>query len=54
MDMDMDDGPGSKRLRTEDTLTPEAEFLASHKSPVQFKVIEITFVVSVVYFLSVF
>jgi splicing factor 3A subunit 1 len=43
MDMDMDDGPGSKRLRTEDTLTPEAEFLASHKSPVQFKVIEIIF-----------
>ncbi|XP_059485983.1 splicing factor 3A subunit 1 isoform X2 [Neocloeon triangulifer] len=39
MEVDLEEAPGAKRQRTEDTLMPEAEFLASHKSPVQFKVI---------------
>lgn len=38
--MDMDDQPSSKRLRTEETLIPEADFLAQHasKGPVSFSV----------------
>ncbi|XP_065333947.1 splicing factor 3A subunit 1 [Cloeon dipterum] len=39
MEVDLEEAPGGKRQRTEDTLMPEAEFLATHKSPVQFKVI---------------
>ena len=40
MEITMEDLPSSKRLRTEETLIPEADFLAQHasKGPVSFNV----------------
>lgn len=34
----MDDEPPNKKLRTEDNLMPEAQFLAQHKGPVTIQV----------------
>ncbi|KAF4520235.1 hypothetical protein B566_EDAN009960 [Ephemera danica] len=39
MEMELEEVPSAKKQRTEDTLIPEADFLATHKGPVNFKVI---------------
>ena len=31
MEMEMEEAPSAKKQRTEDTLIPEADFLATHK-----------------------